>query len=60
MGWLFAALFAGLALAAMWFSGRASRAALELAGALLLVGLAGYAWQGQPSMPGQPVSSTAQ
>ena len=59
MGWLFAAIFAALALLALWLSKRASRLALELAGALLLVGLAGYAWQGSPTMPGNPVSHPA-
>jgi len=59
MGWVFAIVFAGLAFAALWLSGKCSRMALELAGAMLLVGLAGYAWQGNPDMPGHPVSSTS-
>lgn len=54
MGLVIAALFTALAFAALWFSGRCSRLALELAGALLLVGLAGYAWQGSPQLPGAP------
>jgi len=53
---VFAIAFAALSLVALWRSKRANRLALELAGALLLVGLAGYAWQGSPSMPGNPVS----
>jgi hypothetical protein len=59
MGLVIAALFTALAFAALWFSGRCSRLALELAGALLLVGLAGYAWQGSPQLPGNPVSNSA-
>ena len=59
MGWLFAAALTALSFAALWFSKRCSRLALELAGALLLVGLAGYAWQGTPQMPGNPVSHSA-
>ena len=57
MGWAFAILFAALSFAGLWLSGKCSRMALELAGAMLLVGLAGYAWQGSPDMTGNPVSS---
>ncbi len=56
MGWLFAFGIALLVLAALYFSGRVSRMALEITVAALLVGLAGYAWQGSPDMPGNPVS----
>lgn len=58
MGWLFALLFAALSVVALWRSGRCSRLALEMAGAVILVGLAGYAWQGSPDMAGHPVPST--
>lgn len=58
MGWLYAILFAALSLGALWKSGRCPRMALELAGAAILIGLAGYAWQGSPQMPGNPVSSS--
>jgi len=58
MGWLFAMLFAALSLGALWKSGRCSRMSLELACAAILIGLAGYAWQGSPDMPGNPVSSS--
>lgn len=57
MGWLFAILLATASLVALWKSGRCSRTALELAAAAILVGIAGYAWQGSPDMPGNPVSS---
>jgi hypothetical protein len=50
---------AALALGALHRSGRCSRLALELAAALLLAGLAGYAWQGSPAMPGQPAAASA-
>ncbi len=59
MGWLFAIIFAALAFAALWFSGRCSRMALEIGGAAILLGIAGYGWQGSPDMPGHPVSHLA-
>ncbi len=59
MGWLFALGFAGLTFIALARSGRCSRLALELSGAILLAGVAGYAWQGSPDMAGHPVTSTA-
>lgn len=55
MGWLFPLLFAGLTFLALVFSRRLSPLALELAGAILLAGVAGYAWQGSPDLPGHPV-----
>ncbi len=51
MGWIFAFLFAAMCFAGLWKIGRMPRMALELALAALLVGLAGYAWQGSPSLP---------
>ena len=56
MGWLFVIGFAALAWTLLWRSGRVPRAALEVAAAALLLALAGYAWQGNPGMPGNPVS----
>jgi cytochrome c-type biogenesis protein CcmH len=41
---------AGLAL-----SGRLNGPALQIAGAALLLALAGYGWQGSPGMAGTPV-----
>lgn len=55
MGYAFSIGFAALSLIALKLSGRCSRMALELSVAALLVGIAGYAWQGSPSMPGHPV-----
>jgi cytochrome c-type biogenesis protein CcmH len=59
MGFMFALGFAALSFAALWFSGRCSRMALEISGAALLIGVAGYAWQGSPDMPGHPVHHIA-
>jgi cytochrome c-type biogenesis protein CcmH len=56
MGWIFVLGFAALTFAALYFSRRCSRLALELSGAILLIGVAGYAWQGSPDMPGNPIS----
>ncbi len=56
MGWIFVIGFGALVFAAIYFSHRASRLALEIVVAALLIGVAGYAWQGSPDMPGQPVS----
>ncbi len=56
MGWLFAILFAVLTLAGLHASKRCPRLALEIAAAALLIGLAGYGWQGSPAMPGVPVA----
>ncbi|CAN5353248.1 hypothetical protein BH10PSE12_BH10PSE12_19300 [soil metagenome] len=54
MGWIFAIGLAVLAAAAMVWLGRLPRTAWELLGAALLLGLAGYAWQGHPGLPGAP------
>lgn len=56
-GWIFPFAFAAATWLALWRSGRCSRLALEIAAAALLVGLAGYAWQGEPGMPGNPVQA---
>jgi cytochrome c-type biogenesis protein CcmH len=56
MGWIFPLGFAGLAFLALVLSRRCSRMALELSGAILLVAVAGYGWQGSPDMAGHPVT----
>jgi len=58
MGWVFAIGLAALSFVMLWKLGRISRMALELSAAAILIGLAGYAWQGSPDMPGNPVSSS--
>jgi hypothetical protein len=59
MGWVIAIGFAALTWLSLYFSKRCSRLALELSAAILLVGLAGYGWQGSPDMSGTPVSHKA-
>jgi cytochrome c-type biogenesis protein CcmH len=59
MGWLIAMIFAVLTFAALYLSKRCSRLSLELTGAVILIALAGYGWQGSPDMPGNPVSPPA-
>jgi cytochrome c-type biogenesis protein CcmH len=59
MGWLFPLLFGGATLVALKLSGRLNRTALELAVVAVLIGLAGYAWQGSPTVGGSPVASTS-
>ncbi|MFM9978228.1 MAG: tetratricopeptide repeat protein [Sphingomonadaceae bacterium] len=57
MSWVILAAFAVLAFGALWRFAALPRSALELAGAALLVGIVGYALQGNPAQPGNPVSS---
>ena len=59
MGWIFSIGFAGLSLLALYLSGRCSRMALEIGVAALLIGIAGYGWQGTPDMAGHPVVHVA-
>lgn len=56
MGWIFALGFAAMSLLALAANKRVPRLALELAAAFLLVGIAGYAWQGSPDMLGNPIA----
>jgi cytochrome c-type biogenesis protein CcmH len=60
MGWLFVLGFALLVYLGLYVSKCCSPGALKLAAAGLLLGVAGYGWQGSPGMPGKPVSSAAQ
>ncbi|ATE66568.1 tetratricopeptide repeat protein [Rhizorhabdus dicambivorans] len=53
-GWL---IFLGMALivaAALYRFGRLPRGGVELVAAALLLGVAGYAWQGSPGLSGKP------
>lgn len=53
-GWIIAFAGAALAFAALLFVGRIPRSAREITAAALLLGLAGYAWQGHPGTAGAP------
>ncbi len=57
MGWMSICLFAALTAIGLWWVGKMPRATLELVGAALFLGIAGYAWQGNPSLGGTPVQS---
>ena len=52
MGWIFLFTFAAVTFAALWRSKMLDRTALEIAVVAILIGLAGYAWQGSPNLPG--------
>ncbi|WP_017669838.1 tetratricopeptide repeat protein [Blastomonas sp. AAP53] len=54
MAWVIVALVAICIMAGMIWLGKLPRKAWELAGAALFIGIAGYAWQGQPSLAGSP------
>lgn len=59
-GWLIAAIFAVSLMALLVAVGRIPRMSWELTAAAVLLGLAGYAWQGSPGLAGQPkTASTA-
>lgn len=53
-GWFLAFGLAALAFLAMLLIGRIPRSAREISAAALLLGLAGYAWQGNPGLAGAP------
>ncbi|WP_176591059.1 cytochrome C biosynthesis protein [Sphingobium sp. EM0848] len=53
-GWIIAATLAMGTLAAIMAVGRIPRSAWEITAAALLLGLAGYAWQGRPGLTGAP------
>lgn len=54
MAWGIVLLAAILVIAGMIWLGKMPRKAWELSGAALFLGIAGYAWQGQPSLAGSP------
>ena len=58
MGWIMLALI-GLTTAALLAVLRLPRLLWPLAGAALMLGAAGYAWQGQPDLAAQPVAADA-
>ena len=55
IAWAFALGFSLAALGLLLRFGKMPRAGVELAIAAILVGVAGYVWQGQPSQAGVPV-----
>lgn len=59
MGWLLLLLLVAAALAALWLMG-VRGGALSASAAALLVGGAGYALQGNPSLPGAPARSSSE
>lgn len=54
MGWAIILLLAALSAVGLIALGRLPRTLWELTGAALLFGVAGYAWQGQPGLAGDP------
>lgn len=60
MTWLWIGLAAALTAGGMILLGRLPAAARPLAGAALMLGLAGYALQGSPSLPGKPVARASE
>ena len=59
MGWLFIIVFAVIALAALWRFGNLPQGGLTLVGAALMIAIAGYAWQGSPSLQSAPAAALA-
>lgn len=57
MGWIILLALIAVAFALLWRFANLPRTGMELLGAGLLVGLAGYAWQGSPAQSGSPVTS---
>ncbi len=60
MGWIVLILLAALAGSVLWRFGNLPKGALELVGAALLLGVAGYAWQGSPGLAGSPTPPKAE
>ena len=60
MIWLWIALAAAATAGGMIGLGRIPAAGRPLAGAALMLGLAGYALQGSPALPGKPVVKTSE
>lgn len=60
MIWLWVLFAALLTIGGIFWLGKLPAAARPLAGAAVMLGLAGYALQGQPSLSGQPVATSAE
>ena len=59
-GWVLILLLASAALLALWRFARLDRTALQFVASALLLGMAGYAWQGSPVLSGSPKRPPAQ
>jgi cytochrome c-type biogenesis protein CcmH len=57
MGWGILLALALIGFGLLWRFANMPRSALELSGAALLLGVAGYAWQGAPNQPGTSIES---
>lgn len=60
MGWVILAMLISVVALALVFAGRLPRSTWEVVGAALLIGCAGYAWQGHPALAGSARSAQAQ
>lgn len=60
MGWLILIVLAAIVLLVLWRAVGLSSTALELLGAALLIGIAGYAWQGRPDLEGVSKAAPAE
>ncbi|MFD1950136.1 tetratricopeptide repeat protein [Sphingomonas arantia] len=58
-GWVILIVLAGVVGVGLARFGRFPRGGVELLGAVLLLALAGYAWQGQPGLAGRPTPPRA-
>lgn len=60
MIWLLILIAAALTFVGIFWLGRLPAASRPLAGAAVMLGLAGYALQGSPALPGHPVAKAAE
>jgi len=60
MGWIIILVLLAIIFGGLVWIGKLPRKTYELTGAALLIGVAGYAWQGQPSMAGVSVEPIEQ
>ncbi|WP_116092018.1 tetratricopeptide repeat protein [Sphingomonas crusticola] len=58
-GWAISVLLALVTAAGLIVMARGQRGVASLIAAAMLVGLAGYAWQGSPALPGRPTPANA-
>ncbi len=60
MGWIILLVLALVTGGILWRFAGLPKGAIELVGAALLLGIAGYAWQGRPGLPGSPTPPRAE